>query len=110
MNNQDVQRLFNEKTRFAAHAGVEMVEISPGAATCRMAMGEGHLNPFGTANAGAVSPLAETAYGATANTLGNTALAVNLSIACLRPAEGKGLTATAKELSAGGGLSAHIGH
>jgi acyl-CoA thioesterase len=107
MNSQDVQRLFNEKNRFAAHAGVEVVEVSPGAATCRMAVCAEHLNPFGTVNAGAIYTLAETAFGAAANAHGNAALAVNLSIAYLNPATGKELTATARELSAGGHMATY---
>ncbi|WP_319584275.1 PaaI family thioesterase [uncultured Pseudodesulfovibrio sp.] len=107
MNSQEVQRLFNEKNRFAVHAGVEVTEVSPGAAVCRMAVREEHLNPFGTVNAGAIYTLAETAFGAAANGNGNVALAVNLSIAYLKPATGKELTATASELSAGGHMATY---
>ncbi|MGE4420814.1 MAG: PaaI family thioesterase [Pseudodesulfovibrio sp.] len=107
MDSQDIRRLFNEKNRFAAHAGVEIVEITPGAATCRMDVRDEHLNPFGTVNAGAVYTLAETAFGAAANGHGNVALAVNLSIAYLKPATGRRLTATATELSAGGHMATY---
>jgi len=69
MDNLEIRRLFNERNRFAAHAGVEVVKLSPGAATCRMA--------------------------------------VNLSIAYLKPATGRELTATASELSAGGRMATY---
>jgi acyl-CoA thioesterase len=107
MDNMDIRRLFKEKNRFAAHAGVEVVELSPGAATCRMTVRDEHQNPFGTVNAGAIYTLAETAFGAAANAHGNVALAVNLSIAYLKPATGKELTATARELSAGGHMATY---
>jgi acyl-CoA thioesterase len=107
MDNLDIRRLFNERNRFAAHAGVEVVKLSPGAATCRMAVRDEHLNLFGTVNAGAIYTLAETAFGAAANAHGNVALAVNLSIAYLKPATGRELTATATELSAGGRMATY---
>ncbi|XXJ20500.1 PaaI family thioesterase [Desulfovibrio caledoniensis] len=107
MDNLEIRRLFNEKNRFAAHAGVEVAELSPGAATCRMAVRGEHLNLFGTVNAGAIYTLAETAFGAAANAHGNVALAVNLSIAYLKPATGRELTATARELSAGGRMATY---
>jgi acyl-CoA thioesterase len=107
MNCQEIQRLFNAENRFAVHAGVEVTEVSPGAAVCRMAVSEEHLNPFGTVNAGAIYTLAETAFGAAANAHGNVALAVNLSIAYLKPATGRELTATARELSAGGHMATY---
>jgi acyl-CoA thioesterase len=107
MDSDGIKELLGRKNRFGAFVGVEVVEVAPGAATCRMDVREEHANPFGTVNAGAIYTLAETAFGAAANAHGNVALAVNLSIAYLRPATGKRLTATATELSAGGHMATY---
>lgn len=101
MDCDGVKALLEEKNAFGTLVGVEIISISPGAATCRLAVRGEHKNPFGTVNAGAVYALAETAFGAAANSHGNVALAVNISIAYLNPAAGPVLTAKAKELSAG---------
>jgi len=107
MDCDGVKKLLEEKNAFGRFVGVEIVEVSPGAATCRMIVRDEHKNPFGTVNAGAVYTLAETAFGAAANSHGNVALAVNLSIAYLNPATGPVLTATAEELSAGGHMATY---
>ncbi|EGB14332.1 thioesterase superfamily protein [Pseudodesulfovibrio mercurii] len=107
MDSNGVKELLGRRNNFANHAGVEMISVSPGAAVCRLAVGDEHLNPFGTVNAGAIYTLAETAFGAAANGHGNVTLAVNLSIAYLKPATGKLLTAKALELSAGGHMATY---
>lgn len=101
MDCDDVKRLIGEKNPFGQLVGVEIVKVTPGSASCRMTVRDEHLNPFGTVNAGAIYTLAETAFGAAANSHGNAAVAVNLSIAYLNPATKGVLTATAEELSAG---------
>jgi len=107
MNADGVKKMLGEKNAFGRLVGVEIVEVSPGAAVCRLAVRDEHGNPFGTVNAGAIYTLAETAFGAAANSHGNVALAVNLSIAYLNPAAGGVLTATAEELSAGGRMATY---
>jgi acyl-CoA thioesterase len=101
MNTQDVKTLLETKNAFAAHLGIAITEMGEGTATCTMAIRPELANPFGTVNAGAIYGLAETAFGAAANSHGTAALAVNLSIAYVRPATGATLTARAEELSAG---------
>ncbi|MBG0790809.1 MAG: PaaI family thioesterase [Desulfovibrionaceae bacterium] len=107
MDCDGVKALLEEKNAFGKLVGVEIVSVSPGAATCRLAVRDEHKNPFGTVNAGAIYTLAETAFGAAANSCGNAALAVNLSIAYLNPGTGTVLTARAEELSAGGRMATY---
>lgn len=107
MDSQGVKTLLGEKNSFGKFVGVEVSEVEPGRATCRMAIRDEHRNPFGTVNAGAIYTLAETAFGAAANSHGKVALAVNLSIAYLKPATEGVLTATAEELSAGGRMATY---
>ena len=101
MEHSTVKRIIGEGNPFARHVGIEVAEVGEGSATCTLAVGPQHLNPFGTVNAGAIYALAETAFGAAANADGTAAVAVNLSIAYVRPATGPVLTARAEELSAG---------
>lgn len=107
MDHEAVKRLINEKNEFSKHLGIEVAEVSAGAATCTMAVRKEHLNLFGTVNAGATYALAETAFGAAANAHGHATVAVNLSIAYLAPATGGMLTARAEELSAGGRMATY---
>lgn len=107
MDTNGVRKLLGEKNNFAALVGVEVIDVAPGTATCRMAVRDELLNPFGTVNAGAIYTLAETAFGAAANSHGNVALAVNLSIAYLKPGKTGTLTARAEELSAGGRMATY---
>ena len=107
MDCDGVKKMLGEKNGFGRLVGVEIVEVAPGTATCRMVIRDEHRNPFGTVNAGAVYTLAETAFGAAANSHGTAALAVNLSIAYLNPATDGVLTATAEELSAGGRMATY---
>ena len=107
MDCDGVKKILEEKNAFGQLVGIEIVTVTPGAATCRMVIRDEHKNPFGTVNAGAIYTLAETAFGAAANSDGNVALAVNLSIAYLNPATNGVLTATAEEISAGGRMATY---
>jgi acyl-CoA thioesterase len=97
----DVKALLEERNSFAALLGITITEMGPGTATCVMPIRPEHGNPFGTVNAGAIFGLAETVFGAAANSRGTAAVAVNLSIAYVKPATGATLTARAEKLSAG---------
>lgn len=56
--------------RFAAEAGVELLEISPGYAKARMKVTEKHLNAGGVCQGGALFTLADLAFAAVANSRG----------------------------------------
>ena len=55
--------------RFAAEAGVELLEISPGYAKARMKVTEKHLNAGGVCQGGALFTLADLAFAAVANSM-----------------------------------------
>jgi len=107
MDANKVKTLFGEKNTFANLVGVEVIDVAPGVATCRMIIRDDHLNLFGTVNAGAIYTLAETAFGVAANSHGNVTVAVNLTIAYLAPGKTGTLTAKAEELSAGGRMATY---
>lgn len=107
MDYQHILDFFNASNPFARDLGIEVAEVGNGFARCRLHVRERHLNPFGTANAGAIFSLAETAFGVAANAAGNVALAVNLSISYLAPAGPGELAAEAREIAAGGPLASY---
>ena len=107
MNTDAIKKMFEEKNNFSNMLGIEFTEVAPGSAICRMLIRDEHRNLFGTVNAGAIYTLAETAFGAAANGHGKIALAVNLSIAYLKPATNGTLTAKAEEISAGGRMATY---
>ncbi|MGL1861621.1 MAG: PaaI family thioesterase [Pseudodesulfovibrio sp.] len=102
-----IQTLFAEKNIFSNVVGIDIAELAPGSATCTMVIRDAHRNPFGTVNAGAIYTLAETAFGAAANSHGAATVAVNLSISYLKPATSGTLTAKAEEISAGGRMASY---
>ncbi|THB65082.1 MAG: PaaI family thioesterase [Desulfovibrio sp.] len=104
---QHIKNFFNTRNPFAQHLGIEVTDITTHSATARMELGPSHANPFGTANAGSIFSLAETAFGAAANAGGNMAVAVNLSISYLKPGISGMLTARANEVSQGGPLASY---
>lgn len=71
--------------RFAAEAGVELLEISPGYAKARMKVTEKHLNAGGVCQGGALFTLADLAFAAVANSRGRLTLSLNANITfCVR--------------------------
>lgn len=89
---------FFRKDRFAAMAGVELVEIKPGYGKTTMTITEEHLNAGNTTQGGALFTLADLALAAAANTRGQLSLSLNSSINFFRPSfPGDLLTAEATE-------------
>ena len=89
---------FFRKDRFAAKAGIELVEIKPGYGKTVMTVTEEHLNAGDTTQGGAIFTLADLALAAAANSRGRLSLSLNSSISFFRPSgPGDVLTAEAKE-------------
>ena len=84
--------------RFAACAGVELLEISPGYAKARMEVSEHHLNAGGVCQGGALFTLADLAFAAVANCREKLTLSLNAHISFLRPARKGYVYAEANEV------------
>jgi acyl-CoA thioesterase len=93
----DVIRARIEADRFAAENGITLVEVRPGAAVARMEIGARHLNGVGIVQGGAIFTLADLAFAAAANSHGEIAVAVDVSISFIRAVSGGTLTADARE-------------
>jgi acyl-CoA thioesterase len=105
MEDQEARRLeklrhyFGERDRFAAHNGIEILEIAPGRARVKMTVAEHHLNGLDRVHGGAVFSLADLAFAAASNSHGSAAMGINASIAFVKEAGGDVLFADAEEVS-----------
>lgn len=87
----------NNQDRFARDAGMEITEIRQGYAVAEMNVEEQHLNAGGICQGGAIFTLADFAFAAAVNSLGNLAFAINSTIYFHNAAKlGMHLTATAR--------------
>ena len=85
--------------RYAAHSGIELVEISPGYAKARMVLRPIHLNGLAIAHGGAIFTLADFAFALASNSHGTVAVAINASVTIMKAAKGGTLVAEAREVS-----------
>ncbi len=90
-------RDFLEHDRFAALAGVQLLEVREGFARARMLLGPDQLNAAGSAQGGAVFTLADLAFAAATNSHGTLAVTIDASISFLRAASQGALVAEAVE-------------
>ena len=78
---------FFKADRFAANAGVELMEVEPGYAKARMMVTKEHLNAGGVCQGGALFTLADLAFAAAANSHDQLTLSINANITFLRSAK-----------------------
>jgi len=90
---------FFKNDRFAAHSGIELLEVSEGHAKARMRIEDHHLNGINVVHGGAIFTLADLAFAAASNSHGTVAVAINASIWYVKAATGGTLFAEAKEVS-----------
>jgi acyl-CoA thioesterase len=90
---------FFKRDRFAAHSGIELVEIAEGRAKARMAIQDCHRNGVDIVHGGAIFTLADLAFAAASNSYGTVAVAINASIWFVKAAREGTLYAEAREVS-----------
>jgi acyl-CoA thioesterase len=95
---EDLKKFF-KKDKFAAHTGIELLEVSPGYAKARMEIEEKHLNALKAVQGGALFTLADLAFAAASNAYGIAAVGINSNISFVKAATKGILTAEAKENS-----------
>lgn len=67
---------FLRKDRFAAHSGIELLEVSNGYSEARMLITSEHLNSGGVCQGGAIFTLADFAFAAVANSYKKLTLSI----------------------------------
>jgi len=97
MNAQSVEAVRNDK--FAAHVGIELVEVRPGWALASLRISDEHMNGVGVVQGGVIFTLADYAFAAAANAKGPVTLGLGGSISYFKPPRGSILTAEASEVS-----------
>lgn len=84
--------------RFAALAGIEILESGIGYCKARMVINDKHLNAENVVQGGAIFTLADLAFAVASNSHGQVALAINVNISFLQSRSVGILYATATEV------------
>ncbi|MBN1887144.1 MAG: hydroxyphenylacetyl-CoA thioesterase PaaI [Thermoflexales bacterium] len=84
MLSEDVRAKISQDP-FASFLGIELLELGEGYSKVTLAVGEHMLNFHGILHGGVVFSLADAAFGAAANSHGQVAVALNVSISFLAP-------------------------
>ncbi len=90
---------FFRNDRFAAHCGIELLEVREGYARAKMRIEDHHLNGVNVVHGGAIFTLADLAFAAASNSHGTVAVAINASIWYVKAALEGTLVAEAQEVS-----------
>ncbi|MGW8194898.1 MAG: PaaI family thioesterase [Desulforhopalus sp.] len=98
MNTETARTIF-ARDRYAALAGIEIVEAGEGYCKARMTIEDKHLNVANVVQGGAVFTLADLAFAVASNSRGQLALAINVNISFLNSASEGTLYATATEVT-----------
>ncbi len=94
----DVVRAMLQKDNFSRWLGIEVIELTESASTCRMTVREEMVNAFGVAHGAIAFALADSAFAFACNTSGTVTVAIENSIAYPAPVyPGDVLTAVASE-------------
>ncbi len=104
----DAIRQCLEQDRFARLLGIELVDVSPGRATARLAVRPEHYNGVGILQGGAIFTLADFAFAAASNSHGKVAVAINATIAFTKAVKTGTLTAKAEEATASSRLATYL--
>jgi acyl-CoA thioesterase len=89
-----------EKEPYAKLFGIKVLLLEAGHSRVTMEVSADHGNIFGIAHGGAVFSLMDVAFGSAANSYGTVAVALNVSINYIKPANaGDVLTAEAQEIA-----------
>jgi acyl-CoA thioesterase len=87
------------KDRFAAHVGIELLEMAPGRAKAKLEIHDHHRNAVGVVHGAAIFSLADLVFAVASNSHGTVALGINVSISYMTSARGRTLFAEAEEVS-----------
>jgi acyl-CoA thioesterase len=82
--------------RFAQHAGIDLLECSPGYAKCKVEIQEYHLNGAGVVHGAVLFTLADLSCAAATNTYGQVALSIENHISYFQKSTSGIIYATAK--------------
>jgi acyl-CoA thioesterase len=90
-----------KQDKFAAHLGMELLELSRGHAKVKMLARPEHCNGLGIVHGGTIFSLADFAFAAACNSHGHPTVGINASISYVKAASPGTLFAEARELATG---------
>ncbi len=96
-----IKAFLNEKDTFAKANGIRIETIREGYAEAVLEVNENSFNGVNTVQGGAIFTLADFAFAGGANSWGERCIAMNASVAFVRPGTGRFLRAVAKAASKG---------
>lgn len=99
---------FFHKDRFAAHVGVELLDMAPGRAKAKLEIHDHHRNAVGVVHGAAIFTLADLVFAVASNSHGTVALGINVSISYMTSAFGDVLVAEAEEVSINPKLATYL--
>jgi acyl-CoA thioesterase len=97
MDTETAKKIF-ARDRFAALAGIEILEVGKGYCKARLEIQEKHLNAANVVQGGALFTLADLAFAVASNSHGQLALAINAHISYLNAISTGTLYAVATEV------------
>lgn len=106
----DTVRRLIENDRFAADAGVKLLDIDEGYAKVSADITPRHCNGVGMAQGGAIFTLADLAFAAAVNSHGAVAVAINVSITFVKSVSSGTIYAEAREISTSAKLASCTVH
>ena len=96
---EKIRKFFEDEDKFARHAGLELLDLSPGYAKVSMAIKPFHLNGAQTVHGGALFTLADYAFAVASNSHGNLAMGIATSMSFIKAVTQGTVYAEAQEVS-----------
>ncbi|UHD18542.1 PaaI family thioesterase [Thiocapsa bogorovii] len=107
MNQADLKEFFL-KDRFAAHVGIELLDMAPGRAKAKLEIKDHHRNAVGVVHGAAIFSLADLVFAVASNSHGTVALGINVAISYMTSARDGTLLAEAEEVSINPKLATYL--
>jgi acyl-CoA thioesterase len=107
MTQKELEQFFLED-RFAAHVGIELLEMAPGRAKAKLEIHDHHLNAVGVVHGAAIFSLADLVFAVASNSHGTVALGINVSISYMTATRRGALVAEAEEISINPKLATYL--
>lgn len=107
MNQTEIEHFFL-KDRFAAHVGIELLEMGPGRAKAQLVIQDHHRNAVGVVHGAAIFSLADLVFAVASNSHGSVALGINVAISYMSAARGGTLVAEAEEVAINPKLATYL--
>jgi acyl-CoA thioesterase len=107
MTQAELEEFFH-KDRFAAHVGVELLDIASGRAKAKLEIRDHHRNAVGVVHGAAIFTLADLVFAVASNSHGTIALGINVSISYMTSARRGILVAEAEEVSINPKLATYL--